>query len=94
MSQPDSHEFARQMLYHMAALTAELEETKLLLCDALSKITNRPAEEIRSHYKDHVQQRTDHLYFSSLRAAKIDVPGETGPPDDPPFPGREADPRV
>ena len=88
MSQPDAKEYARQILHHLAAIGAEVEENKLLLCDLLAEVKRIPVEQVRQHYAEVTRQRTDALYLMSCDEAKIappsaaeDVGGEVPPPD-------------
>lgn len=85
---PDANEFARTVLYNLAALSAEVEELKLLQCDTLAQLTSRPAEEFRTRYQSAVETRTAHLYHTFCESAKL-MP----PPSDPDPPSLEANPR-
>lgn len=90
MSQPDTNEFARQVLLHLASNSAQIEELKLLVCDVLAEVTSLPVEQIQDRYTKAAVQRASQLYEESLQAAKIadpDVPGEN-----PLYPGRGANP--
>jgi len=83
IEKPDAEEFARTVLHTLAALSAEVKELKLLLCDALAQIKHLPAEQIRSHYNQMVLEETDRLYFQYLDAAKIPPAPRDGPSEDP-----------
>ena len=94
MSKPDSAEFARQMLHHLAAISADVEENKLLLCDLLAEVKRLPVDQVRNHYAKLTAERSDKLYLMSCDEAKIDPPSDD-PPDDPlPPPALEVNPRV
>jgi hypothetical protein len=96
MSKPDSAEFARQVLYHLAAIGAEVEANNLLLAELVAEIKRLPADQVRSHFAEWKQKRIDHLYQTSCAEAKIDPPSDDPPndPPPPPFPNRGANPRV
>lgn len=89
MNTPDSKEFARQVLYHLSAIGAEVEENKLLLCDILAQIKSLPVEQVRNHYKEVTDERAGNLYKQSCAEAKLDPPTEEDLPDQAP----EANPR-
>jgi hypothetical protein len=80
MKKPDTEEFARQVLYHLAALSAEVHENKLLLAQIIGHLTRRPPAEFLNQWKEELEQMTDRLYERSLEAAKIDPPTEDPPP--------------
>lgn len=74
---PDPTEFAREVLYHLAALSAEVREVKYLLCDEMADSRKIPPEQVRERYAEFVTRLTGKLYDDSKEAARI--PPADGP---------------
>jgi hypothetical protein len=83
---PDANEFARTVLFNLAALTAEVHELKCLLADAVAEIKRLPVEQVRNQYSERAAEHADELYRQYLEDAKIPVPED-------PDPGPEEDQR-
>ncbi len=72
MNKPNAEEFAHQVLHSLAALSAEMELNRKLLCDVLAHLEKIPAREIRTRYVAETMKRTDEIYAEACAAVNLD----------------------
>jgi hypothetical protein len=72
MTKANPDEFARQVLHSLAALGAEVEINRRLLCDVLAHLGQKPAEEIHLRYVKEAMKQTDESYLESCAEVNLD----------------------
>ncbi len=92
MPSPDPKEFAKHVLWHIAALRADMEQMRKYLLSTLAASSGDPAktlDEFDANWKEQSQRIRDAIYQHALQQA-----GLGDPPSEPPPSGRGDDGRV
>ena len=79
MSQPDSKQFAKHLLWHIASLRADIGQFRHQYLGYMASLSGTPEKELDEKWKQQHAEIRDAIYQQALRDAKID-----DHPDEPP----------
>lgn len=66
MEQPDAKEFARNVMWHLAGLRADMEVMERTLAEVLSHQTGKPAMEFLGRWPEERKEHQKSLYREAL----------------------------
>jgi hypothetical protein len=90
MSTPNPSEFARQTLWHLSLIRAEISEQSELLIGLSARGVGRSEKDLGELFVQQVNAQAEELYQQAIQAAGL----EEGPDSPPLPPGRVANRRV
>jgi hypothetical protein len=71
MEKPDFAEFARNILWHLTWLRAEVQANRSLLAQVLANQTGRPAKEFEDLWAKEIEEHQKAMYLQALDEVKI-----------------------
>jgi hypothetical protein len=72
MKKPDAEIYAKTVLWHLAALRAEVGQLHIQVCSILSQQSGQPLDQIVAELREDTKRETERWYRDALRDAAFD----------------------